>query len=116
MEKRLGLYEEELVEREADYAGKGIGEIATMEIAAPAETEIIRDSFEHEYDPLKAYLKGISFMSLLTKEGEVAIARKIETCKLKIFSIIFTVPFVLNKLVTMGRLLKRGESQLSEYV
>ena len=116
MGKRFGLYEEELVEREADYTGDGIREVATMEIAAPADIEAIKDSFEQEYDPLKAYLKGISFMSLLTKEGEVTIARQIETCKFKIFNTIFTIPFVINRLVNIGRLLKKDEAQLSEYI
>ena len=70
MEKRLGIYEDGLVEK-ADYAGEAMGEVASMKEAATADTGAIRDPFELEHDPLRAYLKGISRMSLLTKEGEV---------------------------------------------
>lgn len=116
MEKSFDSYEEALVEREAGYAGSGIGENAAMESTASMDAGIIRDSIDQEYDPLKVYLKGISFMSLLTKEGEVAIAKQMETSKLKIFGTIFTIPFVIGRLVNMACLLKRNEAQLSEYV
>ncbi len=116
LEKHFNLYEEGLVEHDRDYAVAGIGGIATIESPAPAESEIITESIQQEYDPLKAYLKNISLISLLTKEQEVEVAKQIETCKFKIFSVIFTIPFVLNKLAELGRLVKTGEVRLSEYV
>ena len=100
----------------ADYDVAGNVEIETTQSSATVDPEIIKESIEQEYDPLKAYLRSISPIPLLTKEEEVAIARQIETCKLKIFSIIFTIPFVLNKLAELGRLVKKGEVRLSEYV
>ncbi|MCC6347185.1 MAG: RNA polymerase sigma factor RpoD [Nitrospirales bacterium] len=71
---------------------------------------------EQEYDPLKAYLKGISLIPLLTKEGEIEIAKQIEECKLKISGALFTIPFVINKLVTLGRLVERGEAPLTDLI
>ncbi len=116
MGKHRSLIEEGLADLDDDYDVPGIGEIAATESAALEDTEIIKEAVEHEYDPLKAYLKSIRLISLLTKEEEVAIAKHIETCKLKIFSVIFTIPFVLNKLAELGRLVKKGEAQLSEFV
>ena len=115
MEKHFNIYETGLVEHDADYAVTRIGEIATIESSAPAYTTI-RESIEQQYDPLKAYLRSISLVPLLTKEEEVAIARQIERCKFKIFSLIFSIPFFLNKLAESGRLVKSGEAQLSEFV
>src|SRR5208282_2063920 len=117
----MSLIEDGLTHLDEDYDVAGIGEIAAAEIAAteraPLEdTGIIKESGEQEYDPLKAYLKSIRLIPLLTKEEEVAVARQIEACKFKIFSIIFTIPFALNKLVNWGRLVKKGEAQLSEFV
>jgi len=120
LEKHFDLYDKGLVEQEGDYSFTGIEEIATIEIPAPVDAETIKETakiiMEQEYDPLKAYMHGISVMPLLSKEEEVAIARQIETCEFKIFSAIFTVPFVLKKLAELGRLVKRGEAQLSEFV
>ena len=116
MKKDFDLYEKRLAEHDTDYTVEGIGEIATIESAAPADTEIVIEPIEQEYDPLKAYLKSIRLIPLLTKAEEVAVARRIETCKFKIFSLIFSIPFFLNKLAESGRLVKTGEARLSEFV
>jgi RNA polymerase primary sigma factor len=115
LRKHFHLIEERLADLDEDYDVAGIGEMAATESAAP-DTETVKESGEQEYDPLKAYLKSIRLISLLTKEEEVAIARQIETCKFKIFSAIFAIPFVLNELAELGRLVKKGEAQLSEFV
>jgi RNA polymerase primary sigma factor len=114
METDFNLFEDG-VEHDADYGVAGIGEIAAIE-STPAEDEIPKDSFEAEYDPLKVYLKGISQIRLLTREGEVSIARQIETHKFKMCGIIFTIPFVLQKLVTLGKQVKKGELSLLDIV
>jgi len=116
LEKYLNISEEYSFDLDEDYNVAGNVEIETTQSSASLDPEIIKESIEHGYDPLKAYLKSISPIPLLTKEEEVAIARQIETCKLKIFSIIFTIPFVLNKLAELGMLVKKGEARLSEYV
>ena len=116
MEQHLNLYEKGLAEHDADYTVTGIVEIETTESAAVEDTELIKESFEQEYDPLKAYLKGIRVCPLLTREEEVAISMQIEACKFKILSLIFTIPFFINKLAELGRLVKEGEAQLSEFV
>ncbi len=108
--------EEGLANLDEDYDAAGIGEIETTESSAPVHAGIIKESFEQENDPLKAYMKSLSLIPLLTKEEEVAIAREIETCKLKILGSIFTIPFVLSELAELGRLVKTGEAQLSEFV
>ncbi len=116
LEKYFDLYEQGSVEHDADYIATGTEEIVPIENSAPTDTGVIRESIEEEYDPLKAYLKSIKLIPLLTKEEEVEVARQIETCKLKIFNLIFSIPFVLNKLAELGRLVKEGEAQLSEFV
>jgi len=116
LKKHSNLFEEDRAEPDPDYALTGIGEIAASGNTASVDADRINESTEQEYDPLRAYLKGISMIPLLTKEGEVAIAQKIETCKFKICSTIFTIPFLLDKLVWLGQLVKKGEAPLSEFI
>lgn len=74
------------------------------------------ENIQKEYDPLKAYMKRINMTPLLTKEGEIEIAKNIEEIKLKICSAIFTIPFVLEKLIKLGRLVEKGEAPLAEII
>src|SRR5208337_4548272 len=116
LKKHFNLSDDDLEEHDADYTVTGIEEIAAIESTVPVDAERINESIEQEYDPLRAYLKGISMIPLLTKEGEITIAKKIETCKFKICSIIFTIPFLLDKLVKLGQFVKNGEAPLSEFI
>ncbi|MEW5745181.1 MAG: RNA polymerase sigma factor RpoD [Nitrospirota bacterium] len=116
MKEQFGMYNGGFNKEDAGLTGTSIEDIEMFEHTEPIETEGARDSLEQEYDPLKAYLKGISLIPLLTKEGEIEVAKQIEECKLKISGTLFTIPFVLNKLVTLGRLVEKGEAPIEDLV
>lgn len=110
----FNIYENNFEDNEEEANHKNL---SLEEDTEPIYSEdIIKGAIEQEYDPLKAYLKGISSIPLLTKDGEIEIAQKIENGKLKICSAIFTIPFVLNKLITLGRLVEKGEAPLVELI
>jgi RNA polymerase primary sigma factor len=71
---------------------------------------------EGEKDLLHLYLKEISSVPLLTKEGEVKIAKKIEDGKAKVYGIIFSLPFALKRLTSLGRMVMSGEASLAEII
>jgi len=87
--------EEELIE---EIAGK-----------KPSVTDI-------EYDPIKIYLKEMSSVPLLTKKGEVEIAKEIEAGRRKIAEIIFSLQFTVKKLIALGELIEKGEAPLAEII
>ncbi|HEX8947735.1 MAG TPA: sigma-70 factor domain-containing protein, partial [Dissulfurispiraceae bacterium] len=116
MKEPFEIYGEGFNKQDPDFSGNSLDELSTIETTEPLDSEIIKESIEQEYDPLKAYLKGISLIPLLTKDGEVEIAKQIEECKLKICGALFTIPFVLNKLVALGRLVEKGEAPLTEII
>lgn len=93
-----------------------IGELYDESGAITSDEDQKEDVIEHQFDPLKSYLKVISHIPLLTKEGEIAVAKKIEESKNNICSIIFAIPFVLDKLVRLGRLVSKGEAPLMELI
>lgn len=111
MEKPFDFYKDGFEDTDTEDTSKGLSEEKFVE-----ESEPVSSSIDQEYDPLKAYLKGISSIPLLTREGEVEIAKDIEKGKVKISGALFTIPFVINKLIKLGRFVDRGEAPLIELI
>jgi RNA polymerase primary sigma factor len=71
---------------------------------------------DREYEPIKVYLREMTGRPLLTKEGEIEIAKKIQRARLKLISTVFTLPYAMNKLVAMGKLVKSGEAPFQDLI
>ncbi|MFH1015281.1 MAG: RNA polymerase sigma factor RpoD [Nitrospirota bacterium] len=69
-----------------------------------------------EYDPVRIYLKEMSSVPLLTKAGEVEIAKRIESGRRKVAEIVFALPFTVKKLIELGELIEKGDAPLAEII
>jgi len=67
-------------------------------------------------DPVRLYLKEMGDVSLLSREGEIEIAKRIEEGKKEIESIVFAMPFTINQVISYGDKLKAGKITLHEFV
>jgi RNA polymerase primary sigma factor len=116
LKEPLDIYEEGFNKQNAEGNAENFSEEKLIGDIETTDAETPERHIEQEFDPLKAYLKGISSIPLLTKKGEIEIAKRIEESKQKIFSELFTIPFFLKKLIELGRHVEKGEAPLIELV
>src|SRR4030066_1777693 len=67
-------------------------------------------------DPVRLYLKEMGDVSLLSREGEIEIAKRIEEGKRGVGATIFGMPFTISQIILFGDRLKTGKVTLHEFV
>ncbi|MDO9516130.1 MAG: RNA polymerase sigma factor RpoD [Syntrophales bacterium] len=67
-------------------------------------------------DPVKMYLREMGLVSLLSREEEVRIAKKIEKGEKRIMEALFSLPIFINEVVDIGERLKSGEIRIKTVV
>jgi RNA polymerase primary sigma factor len=92
---------------------------AESEHAQPAEEE---EDVEVGYpalagkmiDPVRIYLKEMGSFPLLTREGEVEVAKKIENGQQELLRVVLSCPISIKEIVTLGKALRSGKTRISE--
>ncbi len=67
-------------------------------------------------DPVRLYLKEMGTVPLLSKEGEVSIAKRIEDGKREATQILYNLPFALQDVRDLGDKLRKGKISINEIV
>jgi len=67
-------------------------------------------------DPVKMYLHEMGCVSLLTREGEVEIAKRIEKGEQQVFGVIIGCPVTIKEVLALGDKLQKGTIRLKEVV
>lgn len=67
-------------------------------------------------DPVKMYLREMGLVSLLSREGEVEIAKRIEGGEMEVMNAVFSVSSSVRDVIEMGEKLKRGELRVKNVV
>ena len=80
------------------------------------ELDLTPSAIDKTNDPVRMYLREMGTVPLLTREGEVAIAKRIERGKLSIIKTISRMPTTAKSIVRMGEQLKAGERTVRELV
>jgi RNA polymerase primary sigma factor len=81
-----------------------------------ADLDLTPSAIDKTNDPVRMYLREMGTVPLLTREGEVAIAKRIERGKLSILKAISRMPSISRAVVRMGEQLKAGERTIRELV
>jgi RNA polymerase primary sigma factor len=107
----------ELVDSEKGYKleREGIERQEGPEGEGP-ELDLTPGSLDKTNDPVRMYLREMGTVPLLTREGEVEIARRIERGKLSVIKSISRMPAITKAVIRMGDQLRAGERTIRELV
>ncbi len=78
------------------------------------ETEKAESLVDSDYEPLKMYLKEMGNIPLLTRNGEIETAKRIEQGRTHMMRVLFSFPFAVERLIGIGGAVKTGEKDLDE--
>src|SRR6266550_1068630 len=88
----------------------------TQEGAEEVELDLTPGALDKTNDPVRMYLREMGTVPLLTREGEVEIARRIERGKLAVIKSISRTPLIARKVILLGDQLHAGERTIRELV
>ena len=80
------------------------------------ELDLTPGTLEKTNDPVRMYLREMGTVPLLTREGEVEIAKRIERGQMRVLKAISRSPIVIREVVALGEDLKRGVRNIKEVV
>jgi RNA polymerase primary sigma factor len=86
------------------------------EIGEDVELDLTPGALEKTNDPVRMYLREMGTVPLLTREGEVEIAKRIERGQLRVLKALSRSPIVISELLAMGEDLKKGVRSIKEVV
>jgi RNA polymerase primary sigma factor len=82
----------------------------------PSDLDLTPGSLEKTNDPVRMYLREMGTVPLLTREGEVTIAKRIERGQLVVMRAITRSPIVIKELIAVGDDLRKGGRSIKEIV
>src|SRR5215467_14791168 len=88
----------------------------TAEGAEELELDLTPGALDKTNDPVRMYLREMGTVPLLTREGEVAIAKRIERGKLAVIKSISRTPTIAKRILVIGDQLRAGERTIRELV
>jgi RNA polymerase primary sigma factor len=80
------------------------------------ELDLTPGALDKTNDPVRMYLREMGTVPLLTREGEVEIAKRIERGKLAVIKSISRTPTIARAIIDMGEQLRAGKRTIRELV
>jgi RNA polymerase primary sigma factor len=100
-------------------SGKGLPseqKFEDIEEGEDVELDLTPGALEKTNDPVRMYLREMGTVPLLTREGEVEIAKRIERGQLRVLKALSRSPIVIKEILSLGEDLKRGVRSIKELV
>ncbi|MBL8122898.1 MAG: RNA polymerase sigma factor RpoD [Blastocatellia bacterium] len=80
------------------------------------DLDLSAGTLDKSNDPVRLYLREMGIVPLLTREGEVSIAKRIERGQIKTHKAISRSPIAVERLIKIGEDLQRGKASIRETV
>ncbi len=106
-DRELAIVAQSLKRAKAKAKAKAKGEAGGKEI------DLTPGEFSRTDDPVRLYLKEMGTVSLLTRQGEIEIAKRIEEGKAETCAVLFTLPIGLKVLFSVDEELRKEDGQVS---
>ena len=90
--------------------GRGVG----TKSRRGAELDLTPGSLEKTNDPVRMYLREMGTVPLLTRDGEVEIAKRIERGQLRVLQALSRTPIVIKEIMEVGERLKTDPSIIKD--
>jgi RNA polymerase primary sigma factor len=105
-------------ELEIDVASEFPGlKVEDGNVLAREEEEVIEfepETFGRTKDPVRIYLMEMGSFPLLTRAGEVEIAKKIESGQQEVLSVVLKCPIAIREVINLGNALRAGGIEIRE--
>jgi RNA polymerase primary sigma factor len=110
----LMMFDEMDIDVVDDLQGLKVEEEKAMEKEEEEGDELEVETFGRATDPVRMYLREMGSVSLLTREGEVEIAKRIESGKREILSVVLNCPMAVKEVINLGSMIKAGKAEIRE--
>ncbi len=108
------------VEEKAPAAAEAEAEEEAEPEVAPRPVEVEEEEEDDGYsktnDPVRMYLRKMGSVSLLTREGEVEIAKRIEDGERRVLKVVLDSPVAIEEILDLGDKLRKGKIRVKEVV
>ena len=115
-----------LAEGEVEVVDDGMKFVNDTAAAAPAKGQLVENAdapeevdyaeFSKGNDPVRMYLRKMGSVSLLTRDGEVEIAKRIEEGEIEVLDAVLATPICLAEILDLGDRLRKGKIRVKEIV
>jgi RNA polymerase primary sigma factor len=110
----LMMFDEMDIDVVGDLQGLKVEEEKVLEKEEEGGDELEIETFGRTTDPVRMYLREMGSVCLLTREGEVEIAKRIESGKKEILSVVLNCPMAVKEVVNLGNAVKAGKVEIRE--
>src|SRR5712691_8738464 len=84
--------------------------------AEEAELDLTPGALEKTNDPVRMYLREMGTVPLLTRDGEVEIAKRIERGQLTVLKVLSRSPVIVREIISLGDQLKKDPSIIKDII
>jgi RNA polymerase primary sigma factor len=110
----LMMFDEMDIDVMDDMQGLKVEEEKALEKEEEEGDELEIESFGKATDPVRMYLREMGSVSLLTREGEVEIAKRIESGKREVLSIVLNCPMAVKEVINLANAIQTGKAEIRE--